>query len=335
MFLSIAAAVYNKEKYLDKFIESVIGQEIQNFELILVDDGSSDRSLNICKSWEKKYPDIVKVFHTENQGSLLARRECIKKSSGKYIYLPDSDDYLVDKLVTKKIEDTIRSTGCDLLIFEMGDENGTCNFEFNRSRYFEKKEDLYQLIVRNASIMNNLANKVFSRDIVDKEDYRKYKALTNGTDYFQSIPLLSNAKRVYYLNQILYIYRNNAGSISHSFNINTYNSMKINYQRLVSFSKNWDIEDRDKFNHKLLARRMEIFSTSAYKVRFCSWSNRHIAYEYLTNIISDSFFVESYIKIKDLKISFPRRVILDMLHNKHIFLLYVLSRFAGRIRPDQ
>lgn len=89
--ISVIIPIYNREKYLHESIESIINQTYKNLEIILVDDGSSDRSLNICKYYEK-VDKRVKVFIQRNQGISIAMRNAVKISKGKYIARMDSDD---------------------------------------------------------------------------------------------------------------------------------------------------------------------------------------------------------------------------------------------------
>ena len=90
--ISIIIPIYNNEKYIEKCIDSVINQTYQNWELILVDDGSTDNSLSLCERYKK---DIrVKIIHQENSGVSVARNNGIKETTGKYITFIDSDDFV-------------------------------------------------------------------------------------------------------------------------------------------------------------------------------------------------------------------------------------------------
>ncbi|MGP4074904.1 glycosyltransferase family 2 protein [Halobacillus sp. K22] len=85
--------VFNVEKYLSKCIESILAQKFTNFELILVNDGSKDRSGTICDHYAS-HNKKVKVFHTENRGQAAARNLGLRKASGEYIGFVDSDDWI-------------------------------------------------------------------------------------------------------------------------------------------------------------------------------------------------------------------------------------------------
>lgn len=97
--ISIIVPIYKAEKYLDRCINSIINQSYQDFELLLVNDGSPDNSLNICRAWAKK-DSRIKVINQENQGAQAARKNGFLQSSAFYITFVDADDYLpLDALI--------------------------------------------------------------------------------------------------------------------------------------------------------------------------------------------------------------------------------------------
>lgn len=102
--LSVVIPVYNSEKYLSDCIFSVENQTIKNYEIILVDDGSSDNSRYICDSFSEKYPNI-RVFHQSNQGVSAARNFGIKRAIGKYIAFIDADDMIEPTYFQKLIHE--------------------------------------------------------------------------------------------------------------------------------------------------------------------------------------------------------------------------------------
>lgn len=99
--ISVVVAVYNTENYLEKCIKSVVEQNDVNCELIIVDDGSEDNSLSICKSFMKNYENIRLIIQ-ENSGLSAARNAGLKLAKGRYITFVDSDDF-VDRDFFKKI----------------------------------------------------------------------------------------------------------------------------------------------------------------------------------------------------------------------------------------
>lgn len=122
--ISIVIPVYNMADSLEAAVRSILAQEYTPKEIILVDDGSQDRSLNICRQFEQSHPE-VKVIHTENRGSGPARNIGIAHATGRYIYFPDADDQLEPGALTVMAE-AMQDGDCDLVVFgyHSTDSNG-------------------------------------------------------------------------------------------------------------------------------------------------------------------------------------------------------------------
>jgi len=100
--LSIIIPVYNAQKYLAAALESIIQTKKQNYELILIDDGSTDESLKICEQYNKQFP-FIKVIHQENKGVSEARNRGIEASKGKYLFFMDADDEISSSFLKKML----------------------------------------------------------------------------------------------------------------------------------------------------------------------------------------------------------------------------------------
>jgi glycosyltransferase involved in cell wall biosynthesis len=102
--ISVIMPSYNHEKFISEAIESVLGQTFVDFELIIVDDASTDRSQQIINEFSQKDKRIKKIFHKKNLGIAKTLNECIKNSSGKYVAFIASDDVWLSKKLEKQIE---------------------------------------------------------------------------------------------------------------------------------------------------------------------------------------------------------------------------------------
>ena len=102
--ISVIVPVYNTGKYLDKCISSIVNQDYKNLQLILIDDGSSDNSLEILKKWELK-DDRILILSEKHKGVSHARNIGIKKAEGEFIAFIDSDDWVIDKYFSTLISD--------------------------------------------------------------------------------------------------------------------------------------------------------------------------------------------------------------------------------------
>ncbi|WP_265132525.1 glycosyltransferase family 2 protein [Chryseobacterium oranimense] len=104
MMVSVIVPVYNVENYLAKCLDSLVGQTLQDIEIIVVDDGSKDRSGLIIKEYAKNFPEKIKAFSKENGGLSDARNFGIERASGNYIGFVDSDDYVTETMFEEMLQ---------------------------------------------------------------------------------------------------------------------------------------------------------------------------------------------------------------------------------------
>ena len=145
--VSVIVPVYNMGGKIRKSVESIIAQTYENLEIILVDDGSKDDSLEQCLELEKDY-SRVKVYHTENRGSGPARNHGIENATGDYLYFPDADDYIEPDAIKILVSNAL-STDADMVLcgYRDVDEKGKI--------LYEKKYK--QVLVSGEEIRNNYA----------------------------------------------------------------------------------------------------------------------------------------------------------------------------------
>ena len=110
---SVLIPVYNAEEYLRECIDSVLGQKIEDFEVILVDDGSGDASGEICDEYASR-DSRIRVLHQKNQGPMMARICAFKESQGEFIIYMDSDDCWREDLL-KRLNEVIQQYDCDIV----------------------------------------------------------------------------------------------------------------------------------------------------------------------------------------------------------------------------
>ena len=217
--LSIIIPVYNVENYLKQCIDSVLAQNYNNIEIILVDDGSTDSSGSICDEYAEK-DKRIKVIHKKNEGQFIARQTGLELSTGDFCIFLDSDDYWEPYLI-KKLQYIINKYQCDMIIFNKKDvfENTVIEGQlpFHNECVFigEKKEELYKMLLEGGKL-NNLVLKVFKRSL-SKDNIENYgfKGICYGEDAFKSACLIKEAKKIVYLSDCLYNYRKGVGITSH------------------------------------------------------------------------------------------------------------------------
>ena len=141
MKISIIVPIYNCNDYLDKCIYSLIHQTYQNIEIILIDDGSTDNSLEKCLEYQKN-DNIIMVISKENGGVSSARNEGIKKSTGKYIMFVDADDYLdlnvVSDLKTNLEKDTLIKVNHNVIYNNKIQINQIVKLDYSKEFYIKE-----------------------------------------------------------------------------------------------------------------------------------------------------------------------------------------------------
>lgn len=172
--VSIIVPIYNVEKYLKKCIDSLLKQSYSNTEIILIDDGSTDRSPEICDEYMQKDARI-KVVHKINGGLSDARNNGIKISEGKYITFVDSDDYL-DEHYIEMLYRVIYESNADIVISGIKDyyEGKEIEEDINNINYkILTKEETYKRMLLQQGMDVNACGKLYKKHIFDNLNYPK------------------------------------------------------------------------------------------------------------------------------------------------------------------
>lgn len=225
--ISIIIAVYNTEKYLKQCVDSILNQTFKNFELILVDDGSTDKSPEICDEYSTK-DKRVKVVHQKNSGQTVARQNGFKKSSGKYCLVFDSDDWLeMDAL--SEMHQAMVDNKADMVMFDgyfNYDERSIIVRQPIESGLYDKKrlkESLYPKMLYSGrfyyfSVYAAMWNKLFKRELLEKYLMNVRPDIRIGEDGLTSFSSLLASDAVFVMdNALLYHYRDNNISITRSY----------------------------------------------------------------------------------------------------------------------
>jgi glycosyltransferase involved in cell wall biosynthesis len=223
ILFSILIPVYNVEKYIKECLESVINQSYQNFEAIIMVDGSQDKSASICEEYALK-DKRFKVFYQDNVGLLQTRRNLIKIAKGDFILFIDSDDFYEPNMIDI-IHQTIINQSCDLVLFRLNRMTDTGRiyasdkgaFTDNSIFTSESKALIWEKVISTNSL-NHMCTKAVKRDLIDDKDYEGYN-IVYGEDVLLSLPLLNRAKRICYRDKALYNYRMSANGLGRNFQL--------------------------------------------------------------------------------------------------------------------
>ncbi|MDO5417254.1 MAG: glycosyltransferase family 2 protein [Lachnospiraceae bacterium] len=213
--VSIIVPVYNAEAYLKRCVNSILNQEYMNFELLLIDDGSTDSSGEICEEYAGR-DARVRVVHKENSGVSDTRNLAIEMAEGAYLQFVDSDDWLTAD-ATKLMVRAAQENSCDLVITDFyrvvgervsqkGDieEDGVLNQEAFAACMMENPSDFYYGV---------LWNKLYRRDIIERYQLRMDSEISWCEDFMFNLEYIRHAESFYALRTPVYYYLKRKGSL--------------------------------------------------------------------------------------------------------------------------
>lgn len=237
--ISVIVPIYNVEQYLDKCIESLINQTYKNLEIILVDDGSKDKSGKIADLWALK-DSRIKVVHKKNGGLSDARNEGMKNATGRYIGFVDSDDY-IDMNMYENMLDILQQNDIDIVecgINYVYDDKIVKEVVSNNIKVFSTHDALKELILER-ELHQTVWNKLYKRECVIGEFFEMGRI---NEDEFWTYRIFSKAKKVAKINKNLYFYlqRNNSIMSEKNYSLKRLDGLEARFQRLKYIENNYN-----------------------------------------------------------------------------------------------
>lgn len=212
--ISIIIPIYNVEKYLEKCLDSILNQTYKNLEIILIDDGSTDNSPNICNSYCEK-DKRIKIIHKNNEGVSSARNKGIELSKGKYIVFIDSDDYVSNEHI-EVLYDCIISNNVDLVISNLIDisEDGIILNNEEKESFLMNKDQCLKELLSEDNFYHLCCGNIYRKDLLEKIRFNcKYRIAEDLDFLYRYIKQISSA---YFLSKNTYYYLKREGSATNS-----------------------------------------------------------------------------------------------------------------------
>lgn len=275
MRFSVIIPVYNTEKYIHKCLESVLNQTFDDFEVILVDDGSTDSSGEICDSYALKYPEKIRVIHQKNSRQLRARLNGIANAKGDYCIFCDSDDMISALLLEALNSKADEYSEPDMIIYSFRYFDDSGYFTDRKKTIYDSdkmfsgndKKEIYAHFISD-SLISSMNVKAVKTTVLhsDKLSYSSDMFnLSVSEDLYESLSIATLSRCILYINEPLYYYRYNQSSISRSVqpeNIGRNNAVKVYYE-IKRYLGIWGM-DSDEWHMRLDANWL---SQTAYN--FC------------------------------------------------------------------
>lgn len=248
--ISVIMPIYNVAQYLKRSIDSVLNQTFNDFELILVDDGSTDSSPAILDSYKDN--SKVSIIHKNNSGSGKSRNVGLSVAKGKYVYFMDPDDWLEGEMLTDNYN-LLQKYTPDVLLFGSYDHyNGNVTSQNLKNEFIKSKADFLkkfpQLFKKN--VMYTVWNKLYNKDFLLNSNL-KFGSERSGQDYVFNIKVYDKITTMVVNNQKYYHYviqRNNSATTN--FREDIFDLYKHEQLELIKFMKNNNICANDIINDR-------------------------------------------------------------------------------------
>lgn len=225
--LSVIVPVYNTEKYLKECVDSILAQTYKDYELILVDDGSTDASPGICDEYAEKYEHVT-VIHKKNCGLLHTRKAGLAAAKGEYISYIDSDDFIApdmyEYMMSRAVEYDVDVAICNLATYKDGETEPKT--EYNKQGFYDKKrleEEIYPYMLfcnapSRSGLVPSLCNKIIRKKVLDNVLMHADDSISYGEDALCSYPCVLDSDSMYLAeDKFFYFYRQVPTSLTNSY----------------------------------------------------------------------------------------------------------------------
>lgn len=333
--ISVVVPVYNVEKYLRQCIDSLISQTYENYEIILVDDGSKDSSGAICDEYADKY-DFIKVIHKENAGLGFARNSGMEIASGEYVTFIDSDDYADEDLI-QNLADGLINNNADTCIggFQKIDDSGKILFnESYKSETFEGKDVKGNFLLRllgsyprkHDSFRMSVWNAIYSMDIIRKNNLKfPSERVLISEDIVFDLLYYRYSKKVAVTDSMSYKYRENPNSLTLSYKPGKIDKVNYFYVQMVKM-----INDTYK-NPSEAIKRLQ--TTYMIKLRGCiaqekikrSHNDSKTVKKNIRNICSQKKVQKIVREYDKNKLELKQKLFVTLIKYKLVPLIYILG----------
>lgn len=327
--ISVIMPVYNKSRYIEETVNSILSQTYKDFELIIVDDGSTDGSEVICDRFEQ-IDSRVKVFHIENGGVSNARNIGIENARGEYIQFIDADDY-IDTNMLNYLCKIVADCSPDIII------TGIRKIYIKGSEII-KKEEIYPHISQNGFISRKeffegfakhqyktgvygfISNKLIKKSLINKFKIRLDNSIKLAEDYYFYLSIYENMRKCYILNETFYNYIQSTenNSLNETITVDYMSQIRIQlYAKSIIQKNNPTLENIKWINCNITRYTYCYIYYNLTLDRWCSYN------KILENIIINKKIMQS---ISYLEQPFFNKVILYLLSKKFNICIYILIK---------
>lgn len=232
--VSIVVPIYNAEKYIEKLLDNLMKQGIENYEIILVNDGSKDNSLEICNNCKKNnYKNCIKVIDKENGGPSSARNAGLEIASGKYIIFSDVDDSYEKNSFSKMLK-YMKKKMLVLSGIKINVSNQSRNIVYSDNEVdVLNRNDTAKIYLK--KLLNSTCNKIYDLELIKEKNIWFDETYNKGEDLRFNLEYIKYIDDIICLNQPLYTYFLKEGGTNLIYRKNEVEILNHNYNNLINF----------------------------------------------------------------------------------------------------
>lgn len=330
--VSVIIPVFNTEKYIGRCIESVLHSQYNEFEIIIIDDGSTDASAEICKYYSNR-DSRINYYYQENAGVSVARNVGIEMARGEWIVFLDSDDYILDNYFNL-IEE--KGNGNDIIFFDSiwcGMKNKSLDkdilLENDRFLDFVEKAILSQSLFdhRNVSARSPCA-KAYNRFFLEKHNLRFPNGISIGEDELFNIQVYCCMDKGLYVPQYVYNVEYREGSATHSFHNDLLEHNMLFYRMLKDILNNngiFSTLQKQYYDSVLSGVVSNLKNFIFYKNNRIKWKERK---KHAKNMMQEKIYIEA-LSFNYKTGSLKRRILLAALQLRQYVLIGLYFFITG------
>lgn len=290
--VSVIIPAYNAEKYIEVCLSSVLRQTLREIEIIIVNDGSIDRTMEVVEEY-KKSDERIKLLNQKNSGVSSARNNGLKVSKGKYIFQLDADDWLEENALEEYYY-TAESTSADIVVANAYQDFGNGNYKIIKDGCINSNDLVKELFLDN--ILPNVWAKFYKRELFINHNIKYSEGIRIGEDLLMNFYLLFYANKLVKIEKsfIHYMQRNNSTMKTYKRQIfdiyKVFDEIKYFLQSQNLFDKYYDEFMFSKYLHTYFLRVVNSMGFNyIHKTLYDNWKLDYLDYK-------DNLIIENFLK---------------------------------------
>ncbi len=328
--ISIIVPIYNSERFLAECIDSILEQSYGNIEVLLINDGSTDKTESICHIYEDK-DNRIHYYHQSNHGVSVARNRGIISASGKYLMFVDSDDMLADSAVEILYRRAIENEAQLVIGGITRVRNGVSVRNGFNNQVLSGREEIAEMVAAQykTSVASSPCCKLYSTEAV--ADNRFKEGISLGEDLLFNINVFSTVNKVVLVNEELYYYRvQNNNSLTNTYKDGYYEDMRLIYEEAVGYLKEIEEKSKTVINKSNVGYKFYNFAVAFIVRQIERGDSRIRCKQYIRKICEDQNFIEAINLIGD--VSVVDKLMIGLIRQKRVGLIYCAAVIESRVR---